>query len=181
MQGYNNYGGYGSQFGNNLGMMGAAGGNFRPAPATGAGMMYSGTGGFQGPQPAPAQEERVYVNGRVGADAYQLPNGVFKQTLWDTTAKRFFVKGYDNNGMPRVLEDNDYSEHIEPEPVQQKPIDLTPYATKDDIRMMIAEAFNNIRFPNMSEYVTQKDLLQTISELSVGNGGRIVRSNGTNE
>lgn len=123
---------------------------------------------------------RTYVNGRAGADAYPMPNGVNVIVLWDTEAKRFYVKGYDNNGMPRVLEDNDYSGHVEPEPAPQSTVDLSNYATREDIKNMIADAFRNISIPNMTGYVTQYDFDKALSELSVGNGGRIVRTNESN-
>lgn len=107
-----------------------------------------------------------YVSGRSGADNYQLPNGVTHALLFDEDAGRMFVKGYDNNGRPRVLEDHDYHPHVEPEPKSiQSNIDLSDYATKQDIRNMIAEV------------VTRDDLNKALSELSVGNGGRIVRIN----
>lgn len=136
-------------------------------------------------QPAPIMQQRpsdgkTYVNGRAGADAYPMPNGVNQITLWDTESPRFYVKGYDNNGMPRVLEDNDYAPHVQQEVQGTSPIDLTPYATKDDIKKMIAEAFGSMSVPNMSTYVTKDYFDKTISGLAVGNGGRIVRSNESN-
>lgn len=117
---------------------------------------------------------RVYVNGRTGADAYPMPNGVNQITLWDTDGKRFYVKGYDNNGMPRVLEDNDYIPHVQHEPAQSQPVDMSKYATKDDLKAAVTEAFQSIQFPNMSSYVTEERLNKRLSGLSVGNGGRIV-------
>lgn len=140
--------------------------------------------GFQQPQ-MPAQDNRFqlvdYVSGRAGADAYQLPNGVNSAILFDNDADRYYIKGYDNNGRPRVLEDNDYQPHVEPEPqAVQANIDLTPYATKDDIQKMITDALANISVPNVSNFVTRKDFNKALSELSVGNGGRIVRNNEQN-
>lgn len=142
-----------------------------------------------------------FVHGRVGADAYQLPPGVNRAILMDDEADRIYNKGYDNNGRPRVVDDNDLVPHVDPEPVAQQPIDLSPYATKDDIKSMIAEAFRNIQMPNMNEYVTQDrlnnllsnipvpnmasyvtqdQLSQRLGNLSVGNGGRIVSINEQN-
>ena len=139
--------------------------------------------GWNGYNPIPQQSSdgRVYVNGRAGADAYPLPNGINLMILWDTESCRFFVKGYDNNGMPRVLEDNDFAPHIEPESAQQPSVDMSAYATKEDIKAMISQAIGNISRPNMSSYVTQKEFDKVLSELSVGNGGRIVRVNESNE
>ena len=123
---------------------------------------------------------RIYVNGRTGADAYPMPNGVNQIDLWDTDGKRFYVKGYDNNGMPRVLEDNDYTPHIQQEPAQVQPVDMSKYATKDDLKAAVTEAFQSIQFPNMSSYVTEEHLNKRLSCLSVGNGGRIVSTDESN-
>lgn len=70
--------------------------------------------------------------------------------------------------------------HVDPEPVQNAPIDLTPYATKEDLRQMLSDAINQFPIPNMGEYVTRGDLNKALSGLSVGNGGRIVRANESN-
>lgn len=130
--------------------------------------------------PQQSSDGRVYVNGRAGADAYPLPMGVNLMVLWDTESHRFFVKGYDDNGMPRVLEDNDYTPHIDPEPVKQEKLDMSCYATKDDIKAMISEAFSNATIPSMVGYVTRKEMDDAFSELTLGNGGRIVRVNESN-
>lgn len=140
---------------------------------------WNGNGNWNGynQQPQQSPDGKVYVNGRAGADAFQLPAGVNYMVLWDTESNRFFEKGYDNNGMPRVLADNDFTSHVEPEPVQKESIDLSSYATKDDIKAMIQEAFSNATIPSMVGYVTRKEMDQAFSELSLGSGGRIVRTN----
>lgn len=112
--------------------------------------------------PQQSSDGRVYVNGRAGADAYPLPMGVNTMILWDTDARRFYIKGYDNNGMPRVLEDNDYGPHSEPEPAPQQNVDLSHYATKEDIQKM------------------RNDFDIILSQLAVGSGGRVVRINEPN-
>lgn len=118
-----------------------------------------------------------YVHGRAGAEAYQLPPGVTMAKLWDDEADRFYVKGYDNNGRPRVLDDNDFTQHIDPEPQPIQNVDMSIYATKDDLKKMLEEAFSNFQvpMPNLAGYATQSDLNKAISNLAVGNGGRIVR------
>ena len=141
--------------------------------------------GYPQPQMTQAQDNRFqlvdYVSGRAGADAYQLPNGVNNAILFDNDNQRFYIKGYDNNGRPRVLEDNDFQAHIEPEPkVMQSNIDMSLYATKDDIQKMITEALANISIPNPSNFVTRKEFNKELSGLTVGNGGRIVRNNESN-
>ena len=149
---YNNYNAYANQ-----GVV-----NPRVVPVQSPGVnVNAGWGGYsQAPQQS--SDGRVYVNGRAGADAYPLPMGVNVMILWDTDARRFYIKGYDNNGMPRVLEDNDYSPHSEPEPEMQQNLDMSSYATKEDIQKM------------------RNDFDSILSQLAVGNGGRIVRMNESN-
>lgn len=139
--------------------------------------------GWNNPQPQqqPYSDYREFVHGRLGADAYQLKPGVTMQVLWDDEQDRFYIKGYDNNGRPRVLADNDFAPHVEPENLNTQPqIDLSPYATKDDIRQMITESISKIPQTNLSGYVTKKDFDDALNSLSVGNGGRIVRVNESN-
>ncbi len=130
--------------------------------------------------PQQSSDGRVYVNGRAGADAYPIPPGLNEIILWDTEGKRFYIKGYDNNGMPRVLEDNDYIPHTEPDVQPQGNMDLSAYATKEDIKNMIAEAFSNATIPSMVGYVTKDEMDKAFGELTLGNGGRIVRMNESN-
>ena len=172
MAGYNNYGNYGNYAnypaqGQYVGI-----GNMNTIPQQTNNFGYQNT--YQQNQ-MPVQDNRFqfvdYVSGRAGADAYQLPTGVTRALLFDNDTNRFYVKTYDNNGRPRVVEDNDFQTHVDPEPQMQQPnIDMSRYATKDDIREMIDSALNNT-------YVTQSSLDKQLSNLSVGNGGRIVRNN----
>jgi len=147
---YNNYNAYAGQ-----GVV-----NPRVVPSPGVNVNAGWNGYNQAPQQS--SDGKVYVSGRAGADAYPLPMGVNYMILWDTESNRFYEKGYDNNGIPRVLADNDYGPHTEPEPVHQPNVDMSSYATKDDIQKM------------------RKDFDRILSELAVGNGGRIVRMNESN-
>lgn len=147
---YNNYNAFGSQ-----GIV-----NPRVVPSPGVNVNAGWNGYSQAPQQS--SDGKVYVSGRAGADAYPLPMGVNYMILWDTESNRFYEKGYDNNGIPRVLADNDYGPHTEPEPVHQSNVDMSGYATKDDIQKM------------------RNDFDRILSELAVGNGGRIVRMNESN-
>ena len=90
-----------------------------------------------------------YVHGIAGANAFQLPNGVDKVTLWDEDDNCFYVKGYDNNGIPRILAWNDYFPHKEPQ-VEEKQVDMSIYATKDDIKSMLASL-------DFSSFLTKKE------------------------
>lgn len=141
--------------------------------------------GYPQPQMTQAQDNRFqlvdYVSGRAGADAYQLPNGVNNAILFDNDNQRFYIKGYDNNGRPRVLEDNDFNPHVEPEPQPvQANIDLTAYATKDDIKDMITNVISNLSIPNVSNYVTRKEFYKSLSELTDGGSERNVKNNESN-
>lgn len=151
---------------------------------------YAWGGGYQNqqPQPQPWQNNNDhyvytdYVSGRAGADAYQMPPNVNKVWLFDNDNDRFYVKMYDNNGRPRVMEDNDFVPHVEPEPTSQQipQIDLSPYATKADLEQLLNNVMKSIHMPNLSDYITKNDLEKELSGLSVGNGGRIVRANESN-
>lgn len=190
MQGFNNYGPYGN-FGNNgirggvnTGVVGNVNNGLNNTGWNTAG--FNAGGGYQtnGFNPVPPQaDNRVFVTGRAGADAYQLPHGVNMQILWDDDNDRFYVKGYDESGRPRILMDKDYFDHVEPEtPVPD--IDMSRYATKDDINAMITEAINNAvkeiakktKAPDMKNYVTREYFDEQLAGLSVGSGGRVVRA-----
>lgn len=115
----------------------------------------------------------AYVHGIEGANAFQIPTGYFKAILWDEDNNSFYVKGYDTNGIPRILAWNDYSPHVieEPEPVKNvSEVDMKKYATKDDIKEMI----NSL---DLSGFMTRRDFDKALAELSVGERGRIVRIN----
>jgi len=129
----------------------------------------------QVPMQQVGQGGRIYVTGRAGADAFQMPQGVTEVILWDDDERRFYIKGYDEKGRPRVLEDNDYQGHIDSEPAQRN-IDMSNYATKDDIKNLMSEVNKKGKTPNMNGYVTVEDLNKALSELCVGSGGKVVRS-----
>ena len=190
MQGFNNYGPYGN-FGNNgirggvnAGVVGGVNNGLNNTGWNTAG--FNAGGGYQtnGFNPVPPQaDNRVFVTGRAGADAYQLPPGVNMQILWDDDNDRFYVKGYDESGRPRILMDKDYFDHVEPE-TPAADIDMSRYATKDDINAMITEAINNAvkevakktKAPDMKNYVTREYFDEQLAGLSVGSGGRVVRA-----
>jgi len=125
-------------------------------------------------QSQPQSDGRIYVTGRLGADTYQLQPGVEEQILWDDDVNRFYVKGYDNKGRPRVVGDFDYFPHVEND-LPQSNTDMSIYATKDDIDSL-KNWLNNALKKN-GKYVTQDEFNKVLSGLSVGNGGRIVRDN----
>lgn len=140
------------------------------------------TNGFNQPQVQQMQQmqqtqvqtdDRVFVAGRLGADAYQLQPGVNVQVLWDDDTDRFYIKGYDEKGRPRVLGDFDFQPHVESDSPQES-FDMSRYATKDDIKNMISDALKKNKINN-SNYVPMDVFNKTISELRVGSGGKVVR------
>ena len=119
------------------------------------------------PQPQRQPETKIIVNGRAAADAYPIPQGSTMVTLWDRNGERLFVKAYDNNGYPCVVEDYDLTPHVDPEPA---------YVTKEDIREMIEEALANIQMPNTKQFVTREYLDKALSRANPGNKGKVNRN-----
>lgn len=118
-------------------------------------------------QPARQPDAKIIVNGRPAADAYPIPQGSTMVYLWDRSGERLFVKAYDNNGYPCVVEDYDLTPHVDPEPA---------YVTKDDIREMIEEALGNIQLPSTKNFVTRDYLDKAISRAISGNKGKVNRN-----
>lgn len=118
-------------------------------------------------QPARQPDKKIIVNGRYAADSYPMPQGSNMIFLWDRNGERLYVKAYDNNGYPSVVEDYDLTPHVDPEPA---------YVTKDDIREMIEEALGNIQLPNTKNFVTRDYLDKVISRAISGNKGKVNRN-----
>lgn len=146
------------------------GANGYPAPNQTAGI-YGNYGPQSYPQPQPQPQPMnlgmVYVHGIEGANAYQLPQGVTEQILWDDDLDMFYIKKLDQMGRPKVVAWKDFHDHVEPEAKQQ---DTSAFLTKEDLR----DFLNKI---GVSNFLTKSDLDKALSELSVGAGGRIVRGN----
>ena len=119
------------------------------------------------PQPQRQPDTKIIVNGRAAADAYPMPQGATMVYLWDRNGERLFVKAYDNNGYPCVIEDYDLTPHVDPEPA---------YVTKEDIREMIEEALSNIQMPNPKLFVTKDYLDKALSRAVSGNKGKVNRN-----
>lgn len=173
MQGYgNNSGGYAANGYGTNGFMGNGNGSGNTMNA-GWSNGWNGNGVNQQEmtqtvqQPARQPNSKIIVNGRAGADAYPMPQGVTMAYLWDRSGERLFIKQYDNNGYPCVVEDYDLTPHVDPEPA---------YVTKDDIREMIEEALGNIQVPNTKNFVTRDYLDKAISRAISGNKGKVNRN-----
>lgn len=122
---------------------------------------------MQQPQNIPQPSDKIYVHGIEGAYAHPLPPGVMKLDLWDDTENCFYVKGYDENGIPRILQWCDYFPHKVEEKSEAASIDLSNYPTKDDMKEMLG----NI---DLSNYMTKEDFTKAINSLTIGANGRIV-------
>lgn len=105
-------------------------------------------------QVGPGPNGLRYVHGIEGAYAYNMLPGETQVILWDDTDDSFYIKGYDNMGKPKVLAWNDFKPHVENRKPQQQQ-----------------------RQVDMSQYLTKKDLDKIISQLTIGEQGRIVRVN----
>ena len=113
----------------------------------------------------------VYVHGREGANAYQLPPGVTKQLLWDDEVNRFYIKAIDEYGRPKIVADNDFFPHVE-EPKNNAPgsnVDMSDYPTRHDIEEFLSKF-------DTSKFLTKKDLDDALNNLVLGAQGRIVRN-----
>lgn len=115
----------------------------------------------QQPRYISGYEPMIYVTGIEGANAYQMPPGVSYVILWDTEFDSFYIKKLDEMGRPRVVAWKDFVDHVVPEKQEAAPVknESNEYLTKADFESMLDKA---------------------LSELSVGERGRIVRINELN-
>lgn len=93
----------------------------------------------------------LYCHGLEGAYATPMPVGATQIIIWDDTENRFYVKGYDNMGKPKILADNDFQPHVEKKVEKAENLDDSGYVTKEYLDM-------------------------ALSQLKIGEQGRIVRS-----
>jgi len=81
-----------------------------------------------------------WVDGEVGAKVFSQPIGWPAEipiVLWDNSAKRIYIKSWNQMGMPNPIQELDYEikERTNPAllPNNISGIDMSRYATKDDI------------------------------------------------
>ena len=106
----------------------------------------------------------VYVHGREGANAYQLPPGITKQILWDDEDDRFYIKSLDEYGRPKIVADNDFCPHVEaikPSTTNNpsENIDFSVYPTKKELEDFLSKY-------DTSKYLTKNDLDEALKNLS---------------
>lgn len=87
-----------------------------------------------------------WVEGEVGAKAFQMPQGWPAETpiaLWDSTEKKIFLKSWNAMGMAKPMQELDYE-------IKENPV-------------MLPEG--NSGAPDMSQYVTKADLEELKKEI----------------
>lgn len=99
----------------------------------------------------PNMVQQAFVQGIEGARAYPMPYGVNAAILWDAEKDLFYVKQVDNMGRPYIAKTCRYEDY-EPEPQipVQQPV-------------------------NTEQFVTKEYFDQVLSQLIVGEKGRVVR------
>ena len=93
----------------------------------------------------------LYVHGLEGAHAFVMPAGVDRIILWDDTDNRFYIKGYDDMGKPKIIADNDFQPHVDKKPNKSEAI-------------------------GSENFVTIEYLDKVLGQLKIGDQGRIVRN-----
>jgi len=130
---------------------------------------YSGVGQQMYPQyPQPVQQtqsfasqmpvegEIKWVDGEVGAKAYQIPAGTTKPiALWDTNDTVIYIKSMSPMGMPNPIQKAHYTlEEKTASPMsgntQPATQDMTQYVRKDDMDRMKQELMDAINSANTS-------------------------------
>lgn len=113
-----------------------------------------------------------YVKGIEGANAYAMPPGVTEAILWDIDFDQFYIKKLDQLGRPRVVAWKDFTDHIEPERKDNtigSEVDMSQYLTREEL----ANTLNKL---GLSQVLTKSDLDKALEGLTVGVGGKVVRS-----
>lgn len=98
---------------------------------------YDPYGGYT-PQP---QMALIYVHGIDGANAYQMPPGVTKVILWDDEVDSFYIKALDDMGRPKVIAWKDFVDHVIPQAPEQPVADTSMYITKADLKQYLSQLY----------------------------------------
>ena len=102
-------------------------------------------------QPGQTAHGLIWVDGEVGAKAYQLPAGLPANqpiALWDTNDTVIYLKSINPMGMPNPLQKAHYTleEHKSANPMQSgmPSPDMNEYVRKDDMERMNQELMETI-------------------------------------
>lgn len=95
------------------------------------------------PQPQPASNGILWVQGEEGAKAYMVAAGS-SVMLMDSDANVFYIKSADESGVPRPLRIFDYAERTAAQrtptqPTQQPSVEYVPRAEFDALAARVAE------------------------------------------
>ena len=103
---------------------------------------------------APQVKAMEWVEGEIGAKAFQIPSGWPANSpiaLWDSTDTVIYLKSMNQNGIPNPLQKLRYTIEEQPNPLltsgaaqsnqsmQPSGVDMSNYVTKDDFEMLRQE------------------------------------------
>jgi len=99
---------------------------------------------------APQVKAMEWVDGEIGAKAFQIPAGWPANSpiaLWDSTDKVIYLKSVNQNGIPNPMQKLHYTIEEQPNPLlmsgqsgtQQSGADMSQYVTKEDFDMLKQE------------------------------------------
>lgn len=109
----------------------------------------------------------IWVDGEVGAKAYQIPSGWPANqpvALWDTNDTVIYLKSVNPMGMPNPLQKAHYTleEHKSASPMRSgaEAPDMTGFVRKEDMERMkqeLMEAINNVNTSGASRKTTRSE------------------------
>ena len=79
----------------------------------------------------------IWVQGTSGGNAYPLQSGK-SAVLFDTEAKRFFIKTVDTSGMPQPLRVFNYTEETEDDKNETPAIDTSMFVTREEFEKFVS-------------------------------------------
>jgi len=114
---------------------------------------------YQSYQPSQNVKSMEWVDGKVGAQAYQMPQGWPAETpivLWDSAEKKIYLKSWNSVGMANPLQELEYEikERTNPALLPSNISgDMSHYVTKEDLEQLKQEIKNmmNNRNNNRSD------------------------------
>lgn len=102
-------------------------------------------------------EPMKWVDGEVGAKAFQMPTGWPINTpiaLWDSTEKKIFLKSWNQMGMANPMQELDYTIKEQPNPMLLENMsgkDMAQYATKHELEELRNEIHNLVETMQSSQ------------------------------